>query len=307
MLKTFKEFNKAIETITYDNIKIDSSNKHEFKSVAQLCRILLNNGRELHTSFKESLNLIAGRIPAQSQQSFMTQKVIAFDNSDINTAMVSTFQLFLQGSDLDIDAVTLHGYAFDQNGKFVGWSPYFNITSKEAFTASKQMPLPTGTSIEVTFEKDKKLEDATIVKASPNFFELYDEFFGTLFKTIPLTPNTQDKTAPIKTKKGVPQLKMEIDSPEGVALLAKFLRIVNEYGINLKEDLVDGKFNPTDANFYKAPNVILEDGSTVQRGWNLFAELGIGKEYTYQIAKQLVDFVNTHNLYITTEKEEYIL
>jgi hypothetical protein len=92
-----------------------------------LCRILLNNGRELHTSFKESLKLIAGRIPAQSQQSFMTQRVVAFDNSDINTAMVSTFQLFLQGSDLDIDAVTLLGYAFDKNGKFIGWSPYFDI------------------------------------------------------------------------------------------------------------------------------------------------------------------------------------
>jgi hypothetical protein len=40
----------------------------------------------------------------------MTQKVIAFDDTDVNTAMVSTFQLFLQGSDLDIDAVTLLGY-----------------------------------------------------------------------------------------------------------------------------------------------------------------------------------------------------
>ena len=63
----------------------------------------------------------------------MTQKVIAFDNSDVNTAMVSTFQLFLQGSDLDIDAVTLLGYAFDNNGKFIGWSPYFRIQSKEKY------------------------------------------------------------------------------------------------------------------------------------------------------------------------------
>jgi hypothetical protein len=91
-----------------------------------LCRIILKNGRELHTAFDESLNLVAGRIPAQSQQSFMTQRVVGFDNSDINTAMVSTFQLFLQGSDLDIDAVTLLGYEFDNNGKFIGWSPHFN-------------------------------------------------------------------------------------------------------------------------------------------------------------------------------------
>ena len=45
-------------------------------------------------------------------------KIYAFDDTDVNTAMVSTFQLFLQGSDLDIDAVTLLGYSFDKNGKF---------------------------------------------------------------------------------------------------------------------------------------------------------------------------------------------
>ena len=293
-LATFKEFNKAIETITYENIKLDSSNKPEFKSVAQLCRILLDNGRELHTSFKESLNLIAGRIPAQSQQSFMTQKVIAFDNSDINTAMVSTFQLFLQGSDLDIDAVTLLGYAFDQNGKFIGWSPYFKILSKEMLKASKNIPLPTGQNIEINTSKE----------APNNFFEIYDEFFGTLFKTISLTNNPNDKEAPIKTKKGVPVLKLEIDSDEGVALLAKFLRIANEKGINLKDELVNGKFNPSDENFYKAPDAII-DGKPVARGWNLFAELNISQEYTYQIAQQLLDIVNYHNQYINNA-EEYL-
>jgi hypothetical protein len=52
--------------------------------------------------------------------------------------------LFLQGSDLDIDAVTLLGYEFDKNGKFVAWSPYFNSSSKEMLYASKEIPLPTG-------------------------------------------------------------------------------------------------------------------------------------------------------------------
>jgi hypothetical protein len=53
--------------------------------------------------------------------------VVGFDNSGLNTAMVSTFQLFLQGSDLDIDAVTLLGYDFDDHGKLIGWSPYFSL------------------------------------------------------------------------------------------------------------------------------------------------------------------------------------
>lgn len=44
----------------------------------------------------------------------MTQKVAAFTNSDINSAYVSVFQLFIQGSDLDIDTVNLIGAGFDR-------------------------------------------------------------------------------------------------------------------------------------------------------------------------------------------------
>ena len=77
--------------MNYDNVRLDASTTKDFKTITQLCKIILQNGRELHTAFDESLNLVAGRIPAQSQQSFMTQRVIGFDSSDINTAMVSTF------------------------------------------------------------------------------------------------------------------------------------------------------------------------------------------------------------------------
>ena len=292
-LATFKQFNREIETITYDNIKLDASNKSDFKSVAQLCRILLNNGRELHTSFKESLKLIAGRIPAQSQQSFMTQRVVAFDNSDINTAMVSTFQLFLQGSDLDIDAVTLLGYAFDKNGKFIGWSPYFDIRNQDMLEASKNIPLPTGETIEVNTSK----------QAPDNFFELYDEYFGTIFKTISLGEGKG-----IKTKgNGAPLLQIQVETAEDMEKLAEFLRIANENGINLKDELVNGKFNPEDENFFKAPSVILEDGTQVTREWNIFTSLGVDRDtarnYIYQIAKQLAEFVNDHNAYLNNAEE----
>lgn len=297
-LATFKLFNQKIEEITYDNIKADLTNKADFKSVAQLCRILLNNGRELHTSFKESLKLIAGRIPAQSQQSFMTQRVVAFDNSDINTAMVSTFQLFLQGSDLDIDAVTLLGYAFDKNGKFIGWSPYFDVRNEEMLEASKDMPLPTGETIEVTTSK----------KAPNNFFELYDKYFGTIFRTISLGMTPEGKPTGVKTKgNGAPLIQIHVETAEDMEDLAEFLRLANEYGINLKDDLVNGKFNPEDENFFKAPSVKLEDGTEVAREWNIFTSLGVDKDtarvYIYQIAKQLADFVNDHNAYLNNAEE----
>lgn len=60
---------------------------------------IIKQCREKHTSFLKSLDIIAARIPAQSMQSFMPMRVVAFDNPDINTAYVSTYQILLQGSD----------------------------------------------------------------------------------------------------------------------------------------------------------------------------------------------------------------
>ena len=49
-------------------------------------------------SFKQSLNILAARIPAQSMQSFMPMKVVGFDDSGVNNAYVNYFQFWLQGS-----------------------------------------------------------------------------------------------------------------------------------------------------------------------------------------------------------------
>lgn len=60
---------------------------------------IIREGWAKHTSFLKSLDIVAARIPAQSMQSFMPMKVVAYDNPDINTAHVSTMQILLQGSD----------------------------------------------------------------------------------------------------------------------------------------------------------------------------------------------------------------
>lgn len=106
-------------------------------------KYFIDNGKETHTSFLESLNIIAARIPAQSMQSVMPMKIVFFDNPDRNTAYVSTTQIWLQGSDYDIDSVSLATYAFDRNGKFIGWSPYFNLQSTKLLKLSEQLPFPT--------------------------------------------------------------------------------------------------------------------------------------------------------------------
>ena len=104
---------------------------------------------ETRTSFLKSLDIVAARIPAQSMQSFMPMKVIAFDNPDVNTAYVSTAQIWLQGSDYDIDAVSLAAYAFDKNGRYIMWSPYANIDNEQLLKASETIPFPTGKELKM--------------------------------------------------------------------------------------------------------------------------------------------------------------
>lgn len=291
-LKTFKEFNESIDDLTYENVKLLAAWK-DFKSTAQICRNILQMGRELHTAFDMSLNMIAGRIPAQSQQSFMTQRVIAFDSSGVNTAMVSTFQLFLQGSDLDIDAVTMIGYEFDRNGKYIGWSPYFKSDSKSNLQASQHIPLPTGKEIAIQASNNEQY----------NFFEVYNKYFGTLFKTIQLP------SGKIKTINGVPELRVDLDTAENLKLFADFLRDVNEYGITIKAPVENGLIITTDSEFFKAPDVVLEDGQVIPTSWNLFTpvakggSLGVRPPQAYAIAQQLLDVVNRHNMYIKVAPE----
>lgn len=289
-LGDFKRLNIELDNLTYETV-IAKAVFSDFKSIQQLCNLLIKDGRELHTSFDESLNVIAGRIPAQSQQSFMTQRVVGFDSSGLNTAMVSTFQLYLQGSDLDIDAVTMLGYEFDKHGKFIGWSPYFDLSSRKHLAASKSLPLPTGEEISVETGSDN------------DFFRVYDRYFGTLFKPIRLKDNTN------KTKNGVIELSLDISTPEGLTLLGEFLADVEKYGIKVSVPVrtIQGKtlLVPPDKNFFNAPDLQLEDGRTIAKSWNLYSPVGMNVSYadTFNIAEQLVDFVNRHNMYIRQAPE----
>lgn len=106
-------------------------------------------GRQIHASFLKSLEVVAARIPAQSMQSFMPMKIVGFEESDINTAYVSTTQMLFQGSDYDIDAVSLASFAFDRSGRYIIHSPLANIESLETLKASQNIPFPTGETLEV--------------------------------------------------------------------------------------------------------------------------------------------------------------
>ena len=73
-----------------------------------------------------------------------------FENTDTNNAYVSKFQFFLQGSDLDIDAVSIQTFDINRNGIYETYSPYANLDSPALLKASeKYLPFPTGEKIKV--------------------------------------------------------------------------------------------------------------------------------------------------------------
>lgn len=119
---------------------------------------IINSAIETHTSFIKSLDYIVSRTPAQSHQSFMPMKLVAFDESDVNSAYVSRYQLYLQGSDFDVDKASLLG-SIIRNGRYVVWSPFMSLQSIEHLRASETLPFPTGKQLEIRESLNSRVYD----------------------------------------------------------------------------------------------------------------------------------------------------
>lgn len=113
---------------------------------------------QLYNSFQQTLYNLVARIPSQSMQSFMAMKTVAFDNTGENNLYVSPYQIWLQGSDYDIDTATVLGFDLDRNGLISKWSPLFNYDTRETLQASLTLPFPTGENIKQP-EDDEVFED----------------------------------------------------------------------------------------------------------------------------------------------------
>ena len=59
----------------------------------------ITDAKKKFVSFQKSLEFTVARIPAQTMQSFMKMKAVAFNDSDKNVVHVSHWQTWLQGSD----------------------------------------------------------------------------------------------------------------------------------------------------------------------------------------------------------------
>lgn len=121
-------------------IALSKENKATYKELLEA--FLRKEAHKRYISFLDSQNFIAARIPAQSLQSFMTMKNIAWTENSKNISYVSHFQTYLQGSDYDIDKAYIMGQSYDENAAYIGWSPLFNYNSVETLQASKTLPIP---------------------------------------------------------------------------------------------------------------------------------------------------------------------
>lgn len=145
-LSKIDNYDKQVDYLN-ELTKYENLIKGDTKNPAYLA--LQKESRQIWTSFMKYLENVAARIPAQSQQSFMAQRVAMFENTDTNNAYVSKFQFFLQGSDLDIDAVSIQTFDINRNGIYETYSPYANLDSPALLKASeKYLPFPTGEKID---------------------------------------------------------------------------------------------------------------------------------------------------------------
>ena len=143
----------------------------------KIIKRLVDTANRQYVSFLNSLEYTVARIPAQSMQSFMAMKVVGFVEENVNNCYVCDDQIWLQGSDFDIDKATFMGYAFNDYGVMHTWSPYFSLYSYEHAKASKYLPFPIFKAFSVAegqnlFNYDLLLYNET---ENPNGIIIYDE------------------------------------------------------------------------------------------------------------------------------------
>ena len=152
---TLREFKKFSGYMGEDHVNNNWLNNTREDIINQL-------GNKMYASWQKSHEFVAARIPSQSMQSFMEMKNVAYFNTKSNDAYVSIYQIWLQGSDFDIDKAYIIGSGFDNNSQFNLWSNLSSYSTKGQLDALEKLPIPTGkkaqldpNGIDVTNEFDK--------------------------------------------------------------------------------------------------------------------------------------------------------
>ena len=194
-------------------------------------------------SFQDSLKFISSRIPAQTLQSFMTMKCVGWTENTKNMAYVSHFQIYLQGSDYDIDKAYIMGQSYDGNGAYIQWSPLFDYTDEITLSISKQLPVPEP----LVLNKIETGEDITL-------------------ELLNLLNNTDNKLEPLSYEQRVENLKTYVqllkkinaakgnityNIEESPKLKQLFNKIYQHITYNIPENVAESAYkNVASANIY---------------------------------------------------------
>lgn len=141
---SFKMFRNYANFIEKKTTKLDNTWMDNNRDL-----VLTSLSNKMYASWQKSLEFVAARIPAQSMQSFMEMRNIGYFNTESNDAYVSIWQIWLQGSDFDIDKAYIMGYGFNKNGQYELPSKLFDYSSKERLDALEKLPLPNGENTEL--------------------------------------------------------------------------------------------------------------------------------------------------------------
>lgn len=145
-------------------IGIDITNKNWFKDNK---KIILNRiAKSTYASWEKSHDVVASRIPAQSMQSFMPMKNIAYMPGGSNDVYVSIHQIFLQGSDFDIDKAYILGNGYSNKGKIDLWTNLSNYSNTDQLTALMNLPVPNQTTLKIskTLQGTGQIIDSELTK-----------------------------------------------------------------------------------------------------------------------------------------------
>jgi len=69
---------------------------------------------------------------------------------------------------MDIDKAYIMGVSFSDNGKYIGWSPLFDVTSYKTLKASEKLLVPSGQSFKLASKEEAQIDAQSEFQAIEN-------------------------------------------------------------------------------------------------------------------------------------------
>lgn len=286
---TFTDLNntlRAVNIIDLDNLTTEQIQNEVANSYP--LQLMYSRSQEMYNSFLKSLDVVVARIPSQSMQSFMAMKVIAYDNPNINNAFVSTAQIWLQGSDYDIDSASIATYSIDRSGRLPLWSPYSDLTTITRTSESFALPFPTGLELE--------FQQYTAQAGNDKYYRTLKQYIGSdrLINLYTINPETGENTVDI-------QINPNIDIYIFKGLLADLeqgnikipssntkIHVANKFGITIEQlDILYDKLKSIiDSHNLYFNNLELNKVAQISQNYAIYQMYSISNDPTNLIQSQ---------------------